>query len=156
MPLIDKFQEILSRISRACGFDTADSFPAGHAYPRTRWNRAYFDIPSDLKADDIERRICDAIANTPSVFAHITHPTPRMQRTLIAMIESTMRRSCGQPVNLASLLVRAYDSPYTPEATPGLRRAIESTAGQDPAVRAQILLQHLNESTGAFGLTIEA
>lgn len=156
MPLIDKFQDLLSRISRACGFETADSFPAGHPYPRTRWNRAYFDIPSDMKADDIERRICAAIENTPSVFAHIANPTPRMQRTLIAMIESTMRRSCGQPVNLAALLVNAYNSPHTPEATPGLRRAIESSAGQEPAVRAQLLLQHLNETSGAFGLTIEA
>ena len=156
MPLIDKFQDLLSRISRYCGFETADSFPAGHPYPRTRWNRAYFDIPSDMKAEDIERRICDAISNTPSMFVHIANPTPRMQRTLIAMIESTMRRSCGQPVNLAALLVNAYDSPATPEATPGLRRAIESTAGQELHVRAQLLLQHLNETTGAFGLTIEA
>lgn len=156
MPLIYKIQDLLARASRACGFETADRFPAGHQYPRTRWNRAYFDIPSDLKADAIERRICDAIANTPSVFAHIANPTPRMQHALIALIESTMRRSCGQPVNLATLLVNAYASPYTPEAISGLRQVIDASIGQDPAVRARLLLQHLNSTSGAFGLTIEA
>ncbi|MFD2367191.1 hypothetical protein [Pseudoduganella sp. GCM10020061] len=156
MPLLYKIQDLLARVSRACGFESADRFPPGQYYPRTRWNRAYFDIPSDLKADAMERRICDAIANTPSVFAHIAHPTPRMQQTLIAIIESTMRRACGQPVNLAAMLINAYASPYTPEARPGLRGAIESTAGQELSTRTQVLLQHLNSTSGAFGLTIEA
>jgi hypothetical protein len=156
MPFLYKIQDLLARASRACGFETADRFPAGHQYPRTRWNRAYFDIPSDLKAEAIERRICDAIANTPSVFAHIVNPTPRMQHALIAMIESTMRRSCGQPLNLVALLINAYASPYTPEAMPGLRRVIDGSNGQDLAARAQLLLQHLNSTSGAFGLTIEA
>lgn len=156
MPLADKIHELLMRVSRACGFETADCFPPGHQYPHTRWNRAYFDIPSDLKADEMERRICDAISNTPSVFAFISNPTPRMQRTLIGMIESTMRRSCGQPVNLAALLINAYASPYTPEATPGMRAVIEASAGQELAMRTQLLLQHLNGTMGAFGLTIEA
>ena len=156
MPFIYKIQDLLARVSRACGFETADRFPDGHQYPRTRWNRAYFDIPSDLKADAIERRICDAIANTPSVFAHIVNPTPRMQLTLVAMIESTLRRSCGQPVNLAALLINAYASPYTPDAMPGLRIAIESSSGQDLPERSRLLLQHLNSMSGAFGPTIEA
>lgn len=156
MPFIYQIQDLLARASRACGFETADRFPPGHAYQRTRWNKAYFDIPSDLKADDIERRICEAIANTPSVFGHIVHPTPRMQLALLALIESTMRRSCTQPVNLAALLINAYASSLTPEAMPGLRAAIEDSHGQDPQVRAQLLLQHLNSTSGAFGLTIEA
>lgn len=156
MPFLYKIQDLLARVSRACGFETADRFPPGHQYPRTRWNRAYFDIPSDLKAEAIERRMCDAIANTPSVFAHIVNPTPRMQHALIGMIESTMRRSCGQPVNLVALLINAYASPHTPEAIPGLRSVIEGSNGMDLAARARLLLQHLNGTSGAFGLTIEA
>lgn len=156
MPLIYQIQDLLSRVSRACGFETVDRFPPGHPYARTRWNKAYFDIPSDMKADDIERRICDAIVNTPSVFASISNPTPRMQRTLIGMIESTMRRSCAQPVNLAALLINAYASPYTPEATPGMRAVIAESDGQDMAERTRLLLRHLDGTMGAFGLTIEA
>ena len=60
--------DLLKRLSRALGLDTADSFPPGHAHARTRWNKAYFDIASNVKPDEIERRICDAIANTPLVF----------------------------------------------------------------------------------------
>lgn len=156
MPLLYKIQDLLARASRACGFESADRFPPGHQYPRTRWNRAYFDIPSDMKADAIERRICDAIANTPSVFAHIVNPTPRMQQALIGLIESTMRRQGGQPLNLAVLLINAYASPYTPDGIPGMRAAIHASSGQDLTVRAQLLLQHLNSTSGAFGPTIEA
>lgn len=156
MPLLYKIQDLLARASRACGFESADRFPPGHQYPRTRWNRAYFDIPSDMKADAIERRICDAIANTPSVFAHIANPTPRMQQALIALIESTMRRQGGQPLNLAVLLINAYASPHTTDGIPGMRAAIHASNGQDLTVRAHMLLQHLNSTSGAFGLTIEA
>jgi hypothetical protein len=81
----------LKTLSRICGFETADSFPPGHPYARTRWEAAYFDIASDVKPDEMERRICTAITNTPSVFAYITNPTPRMQRALLGVIPT----ACG-------------------------------------------------------------
>jgi hypothetical protein len=65
----------LKTLSRICGFETADSFPPGHPYARTRWEAAYFDIASDVKPDEMERRICTAIptrrASSP------TSPIPR-------------------------------------------------------------------------------
>ena len=136
MPLPDTISSLLSWVSRACGFETVDSFPPGHQYARTRWNAAYFDIASDLKPDAIERAVCEKIAATPSIFAHIVHPTPRMQRELLAVIEARMRRACGQPFDLAALLVEAYRSPHTLEAVPGLRRAIEGSGGDPRAVLA--------------------
>lgn len=124
--------DALAWVSRVCGFDTIDSFPPGHAYARTRWNAAYFDIASDLKPEQIERSICERIANTPSIFAHIVNPTPGMQRALLAVIETRMRRSCGAPTDLLGLLINAYRSPYTMDAVPGLRAAIVECDG-DPA-----------------------
>lgn len=119
----------LAWVNRVCGFDTIDAFPAGHAYARTHWNKAYFDIASDLKPDEIERSLCESISNTPSIFAHIANPTPRMQRALLAVIETRMRRSCGNPADLVALLINAYRSPYTIEAIPGLRAVIERSGG---------------------------
>lgn len=124
----------LSWLSRTCGFETIDSFPPHHAYARTRWNAAYFDIASDLKPNQIERSICERIANTPSIFAHIENPTPGMQRELLAVIEARMRRSCGNPADLVALLVNAYRSPYTMDAVPGLRAAIARSDGDPRAV----------------------
>ena len=105
MPLLSTLHNALSYLSRVCGFETVDSFPAGHPYARTRWNPAYFDIASDLKAEQIERSLCESIANTPLIFAHIVNPTPRMQRALLSVIETRMRRSCGDPLDLVALLV---------------------------------------------------
>lgn len=127
MPLISTLLQALAYVSRVCGFDTVDSFPPGHQYARTRWNRAYFDIASDRKPEQIERSVCESIANTPLIFAHVTNPTPRMQRALLGVIETRMRRSCGNPADLVALLVNAYRSPYTPEAMPGLRTVIENS-----------------------------
>lgn len=124
----------LAWLSRVCGFDTLDSFPPGHAYARTRWNAAYFDIASDMKPDAIERSICDRIENTPSIFAYIENPTPRMQRILLHVIETRMRRSCGMPSDLVGMLVNAYRSPYTLDAVPGLRSVIEQSGGDLNAV----------------------
>lgn len=155
MPLIDTVAELLSRASRALGFDTADSFPPGHAYARTRWNKAYFDIPSDLKPEAIEQRMCEAIANTPSLFGEIQHPTPRMQRTLLGIIEQRLRRGQGAPGDLAQLLVAAYRSPYTVETVPGLRQAIRDTSGYEPHVQANAILAYLADAPAAFGV-IEA
>jgi hypothetical protein len=155
MPLIDTLSEILARASRALGFETADSFPPGHAYARTRWNKAYFDIPSDLKPDAIEQRVCEAIANTPYVFGEILNPTPRMQRTLLGIIEQRLRRGQGAPADLAQLLVAAYRSPHTQETVPGLRQAIRDTSGYEPHVQANAILAFLADAPAAFGV-IEA
>jgi hypothetical protein len=152
MPLIDAVSSLLARASRALGLETVDSFPPGHQYAQTRWDRAYFDIASDLKPDAIERAMCEAIANTPAVFAHIVHPTPRMQRALLAVIDSRLRRSCGAPADLLRLLVVAYESAQTPEALPGLRDAIEKTRGSEMAERVQGLLAFLHASPAAFGV----
>lgn len=137
----------LKRLSHALGLDTADSFPPGHAYARTRWTGAYFDIPSDTRPDDIERRLCDAIANTPLVFAHIENPTPRMQRALTGIIELRLRhRHEREAAQLAALLIRAYGSPHIIESTPGLRAAIESTEGLEAPVRVRALFAFLSDA----------
>ena len=140
----------LAYVSRVCGFDTVDAFPPGHVHARTRWNPAYFDIASDLKPEQIERALCGAIANTPTIFGHIVHPTPRMQRALLAVIETRTRRACGDPVELAALLVRAYRSPYTQEALPGLRAAIAASTGAAPTQRARDVLAFLGAMPAAF------
>ncbi len=155
MPLIDTVADLLARASRALGFETADSFPPGHANARTRWNKAYFDIPSDLKPDAIEQRMCEAIANTPTLFGEILNPTPRMQRTLLGIIEGRLRRGQGAPVDLAALLVAAYRSQHTVETVPGLRQAIRDTSGYEPHVQANAILAYLADAPAAFGV-IEA
>lgn len=134
MPLLPTLQNALAWASRACGFETVDTFPPGHPHARTRWNPAYFDIASDLKPEAIERAVCAKIAATPSIFAHIVNPTPRMQRELLALIETRLRRSCGQPLDLAALLIDAYRSPYTVEPMAGLRRVIEDSGGDPGAL----------------------
>ena len=124
----------LAWLNRVCGFNTVDSFPSWHAHARTHWNPAYFDIASDLKPEQIERTLCEKIANTPSIFVHIANPTPAMQRALLAVIETRMRRSCGTPSDLVALLINAYRSPHTQEALPNLRRVIEDSGGDVQAV----------------------
>ena len=114
----------LSYLSRICGFDTIDAFPPGHTHARTRWERAYFDIASDQKPEQIERKLCAAISNTPGVFAHITNPTPAMQRALIAAIETRVRREPSSADDLVLLLIKAYRSAHIHEGVPGLRAAI--------------------------------
>lgn len=155
MPLMPIVLDLLSKASHALGFETIDRFPANHAYARTRWDRAYFDIASDLRPEAIERSLCDSIANTPSVFAHIVNPTPAMQRTLLAVIETRLRRSCNAPLDLVALLVEAYRSPHTLEARPGMRAAIEATAGQEMRERVHATLAFLGAMPAAFDV-IEA
>lgn len=155
MPLLDTVADLLARASRALGFETLEAFPPGHAYARTRWNKAYFDIASDTKPDVIEGRICEAIANTPYVFGEIVNPTPRMQRAFLAVIEQRLRRAQGAPVDLAALLVNAYRSPYTVEVVPGLRQAIRDTAEYEPQTQANAILAFLADAPAAFGV-IEA
>jgi len=140
MPTILKWLRYLSHV---LGFETADSFPPGHPYERTCWEGAYFDIASDVKPDQIESRLCEAINNTPLVFGYITNPTPRMQRTLLAMLEERMRNNRGRATELAALLVAAYDSPHITEVVPGLRAAIATTRHDDIGERARGLMAFL-------------
>lgn len=132
----------LRYLSRICGFDTAESFPPDHIHARTRWNGAYFDIASDVKPDQIERRLCDAIAATPQVFTYITNPTPRMQRALIAAIEERRRRRV-RAGDLVLMLVEAYRSPHIHEGIPGLRAAIRDTDRGDADDQVRALLDFL-------------
>jgi hypothetical protein len=155
MSLIPILRDLLSKASHKLGFETVDRFPSHHQYARTHWDRAYFDIASDLKPDAIERSLCASIANTPSVFAHIANPTPAMQRTLLGVIDTRLRRSCGAPSDLVALLIEAYRSPYTLEARPGLRAAIEATAQLEMRERIHAVLAFLGAMPAAFDV-IEA
>jgi hypothetical protein len=152
MPLLDTLSSLLSRASRALGLDSLDAFPPGHRYARTSWDPAWFDIPSDTKPDRIEGAVCDAIAATPGVFAHIVHPTPRMQRTLLGEIHARLRRGASPPTDLVAMLIDAYASAHTPDAVPGLRTAIASTEGYDPTMRVAHLQAWLADMPAAFGV----
>lgn len=147
MPTIIKW---LRRLSHILGFETADSFPPGHPYERTRWNGAYFDIASDVKPEQIENRLCDAITNTPLVFGYITNPTPRMQRALLAVLEERMRINRGRASELAALLVLAYESPHITEVIPGLRSVVDSTHGYDMGDRARAVMAFLGSTQSPF------
>jgi hypothetical protein len=155
MPLLDTLSSLLGRASRALGLETVDAFPPGYRYADTRWDKAYFDIPSDWKPERIEQAIAEAVTNTPSVFAYIAHPTPRMQRALLAVIHARMRRGGTPPNDLLAMLIDAYASPRTPDAMPGLRAAITSTDGYDPSMRVAHLAAWLADMPAAFDV-IEA
>jgi len=155
MPLLHVLYDLLHRASRALGLETVDAFPAGHRYADTRWDKAYFDIPSDYKPERIEQAMSEAIANTPSVFGYIVHPTPRMQRALLAVIHGRLRRAGTPPNDLLAMLIDAYASPRTPEALPGLRAAIAGTEGYDPSMRVAHLAAFLADMPAAFDV-IEA
>jgi hypothetical protein len=150
MPLLDQLTSLLGRASRALGLETIDRFPPGHRYADTRWDKAYFDIPSDYKPERIEQAMFDAITNTPSVFAWIEHPTPRMQRALLGVIHAHLRRGGSPPNDLLAMLLAAYDSPRTQEALPGLRAAVASTEGYDPSMRVAHLAAWLADMPAAF------
>jgi hypothetical protein len=150
MPLIDTISTLLGRASRALGLETVDTFPPGHRYADTRWDKAYFDIPSDYKPERIEQAMAEAIANTPSVFAWIEHPTPRMQRALLGVIHARLRRGSVPPNELLAMLIEAYASPRTQEAVPGLRAALASTEGYDPSMRVAHLAAWLADMPAAF------
>lgn len=137
-------------LSRVCGFDTVDCFPPAHPYARTRWNGAYFDIASDVKPDEVERRICVAIGNTPLVFAYITNPTPRMQRALLAVLAERVRRRLASARELVKLLIDAYHSRHTPEAVPGLRAAIENSADLPVGDQVHTVLAFLTQMQAPY------
>ncbi|MRW88743.1 hypothetical protein GJ699_01945 [Duganella sp. FT80W] len=148
--MIDILMTWLRRLSHLLGFETADSFPPGHPYEHTRWDGASFDIASDVKPEQIEQRLCDAIANTPLVFGRIVNPTPRMQRTLLAVLEERMRVNRGRATELAALLVEAYDSPHITEVIPGLRTVIANTRGYDIGDRARAVMAFLGSTQSPF------
>jgi hypothetical protein len=150
MPLLPVITNLLGRASRALGLETIDAFPPGHRYADTRWDKAYFDIPSDYKPERIEQAMSEAIANTPSIFAWIEHPTPRMQRALLAVIHARLRRGGSPPNELLAMLIEAYASPRTQEALPGLRAAIASTDGYDPTMLVAHLAAWLADMPAAF------
>jgi hypothetical protein len=141
----------LRTLSRICGFETADRFPPHHRYARTRWNGAYFDIASDVKPEAIEQRLCDAIRNTPLVFSYITNPTPRMQRTLLGMLDARIR--CHANANeLVQLLINAYRSPHIEEAVPGLRDTMSAVAHEAPADQVRAVLRFLAQMQAPFDI----
>lgn len=141
----------LKHLSRICGFDTADSFPPGHPHARTRWNAAYFDIASDVRPEEMERRLCAAISNTPLVFVHISNPTPAMQRALFGVIEERLRRNSGhEAAQMAALLITAYRSPHVVEALPGLRAAIDATRDDEAPARIRSVLEFLSGMQSPF------
>ena len=139
----------LRQLSRLCGFDTASAFPPGHRHARTRWNAAYFDIASDVAPEEIERRLCAAIVNTPAVFARIVNPTPRMQRALLGVLDERMRRN-GNPGDLVALLITAHASAHIEEALPGLHQAILDTVGQTMPEREAATLVFLVQMPAPF------
>lgn len=155
MPLLPVLADLLGRASRALGLETVDAFPPGHRYADTRWDKAYFDIPSDYMPERIEQAMSEAIANTPSVFAWIEHPTPRMQRALLGVIHARLRRGGTPPNDLLAMLIEAYASPLTIDALPGLRAAIASTDGYDSSMRVAHLAAWLADMPAAFDV-IEA
>jgi hypothetical protein len=73
-----------------------------------------------------------------------------MQRALLAVIDSRLRRSCGNPGDLLKLLVEAYASRHTLEALPGLRAAIGQTEGREMADRVVALLAFLRQLPAGF------
>jgi len=48
--------------------------------------------------------------------------------------------------NWGALLIRAYASPHTIEAAPGLRRAIEATEGHEAPARVRALFAFLTDA----------
>ena len=148
--MIDILLTWLRRLSHMLGFETASSFPPGHPYERTRWDGAYFDIASDVKPDQIERRLCEAIDNTPLVFGYISNPTPRMQRTLLAVLEERMRNNRGRATELAMLLVQAYESPHISEVIPGLRSVVDATRGHELDDRGRAVIAFLGSTQSPF------
>jgi hypothetical protein len=150
MPLLPVILAMLARASRALGFETISGFPPDHVHARTHWDPAYFDIASDVKPDQIESAVVDAIANTPLVFGRIVNPTPRMQRTVLGIIDARLRGPGGAPADLVRLLIDAFASPDTVEAIPGLRAAIMSTSHLEMPVRVVRLLDYLADMPSAF------
>jgi hypothetical protein len=144
------FTATLAYLSKICGLESVTSFPANHPFSRTNWDPSYFDIAYGMKPDQIEQMLSDAIQNTPSIFAHINNPTPRMQRSLLAVLHDSVRRNDGNAAEWASLLINAYANRYVQEVLPGLRAEIAGSAGAPPADRVRSLLVFLASMAAPF------
>lgn len=144
------FESAISYLSKALGLESVHSFPSRHIFARTNWDPSYFDIPYGTKPEDIERRICIAIGNTPTIFAHINNPTPRMQRVLLAVVAERLRRNDRTGGDLVKLLIAAYASPYVQETMPGLRAAIEASAYEEDGGRVRRVLSFLQDMQAPF------
>ena len=137
------FNATLNYLSKICGLDSVSSFPTSHAFARTNWDPSYFDIAYGMKPDQIEQKLSEAIHNTPSIFAHINNPSPRMQRSLLAVLHDSVQRNDGNAAEWAGLLINAYASRYVQEVLPGLRAEIAGSLGAAPADRVRSLLVFL-------------
>lgn len=146
------FESAISYLSRALGLESVSSFPSRHIFARTNWNPSYFDIPYGTKPEDIENRTCIAIGNTPTIFAHINNPTPRMQRALLVVVAERLRCNDGTAGDLVELLITAYASPYVQEAVPGLRAEIEASTYEDVGRRVRRILSFLSNMQAPFNV----
>jgi hypothetical protein len=132
--------------------ESVSSFPARHIDAHTSWDPSYFDIPYGTKPDEIERRMCTAIDNTPTIFAHIDNPTPRMQRALLHVIGERMRQNDRSAADFLGLLINAYASPLVREAVPGLRAEIEASAYDDFGTRVRRVSSFLLNMQASFNV----
>ena len=97
--------------------------------------------------------ITQQIGNTPLVFAHITNPTPRMQRALFGVLEQRLRlHHEREAAQLAALLIQAYRSPHIVEAMPGLKAAIAATAHDEAPARIRAVLRRAQGGAARMGL----
>lgn len=144
------FSATLAYLSKVCGLDSVSSFPSNHPFARTHWDPSYFDIAYGTKPDQIDQVLSEAIHNTPHIFARINNPTPRMQRSLLAVLHDSVRRNDGHAAEWAALLINAYASRYVQEGLPGLRAEITGSLGMAPADRVRSLLVFLANMAAPF------
>jgi hypothetical protein len=144
------FNATLAYLSKVCGLDSVSSFPASHPFFRTHWDPSYFDIAYGTKPDQIDQILSEAIHNTPHIFARINNPTPRMQRSLLAVLHDSVRRNDGNAGEWAALLINAYASRHVQEVVPGLRAEITASSAAAPADRVRGLLVFLANMAAPF------
>jgi hypothetical protein len=144
------FESAMSYLSKALGLESVSSFPSRHIFARTNWNPRYFDIAYGTSPEEIERRMCTAIGNTPTIFEHINNPTPRMQRVLLANMAERLRRNDSAAGDLVELLITAYASPYVQDAVPGLRAEIAASEYEDLNERVRRILLFLSNMQAPF------
>jgi len=137
------FKSAISHLNRMLGLESVSSFPSGHIFVRTNWDPSYFDIPYGTKPDEIERRICIAIGNTPGIFSRINYPTPRMQLTLVEIVVERSKDNDHAAEELVGLLINAYSSPFVQEVIAGLRAEIEGSKFDVGVTRAHRVLSFL-------------
>ena len=144
------FNATLAYLSKVCGLDSVSSFPANHPFARTHWDPPYFDIAYGTKPDQIDQILSEAIHNTPHIFVRINNPTPRMQRSLLAVLHDSVRRNDGHAAQWAAMLINAYASSFVQEVLPGLRAEITGSLGSGPADRVHSLLVFLANMATPF------